>query len=103
MKPPSHLNIKGKPWKVRIVSRDKIGGALGECNYAESRLSVATKQSPFDTRDTLLHESLHAMLHGVQWEKTVEEEEKYVLDLATGLTSLLRDNPELVRWLVEPP
>lgn len=102
MKPPSSLVIRGRRWRVRLVPRSTLGGDLGECHYDHARLSVATRQSPFDTRDTLLHEALHAVLGAPEWVKSPAEEERYVLALATGLMSVLRDNPEFVRWLTEP-
>jgi predicted lipid carrier protein YhbT len=87
---------------VRSVPAESLGGNLGECCYRTARLSVATRQTPFNTKDTLLHEVLHATLASAMWERTAEEEERYVNTISTGLTAVLRDNPEFVQWLTEP-
>jgi hypothetical protein len=48
--------------------------------------------------DTVLHECLHGILRCAGWPR--KEEEKIVAAIATGITQLLRDNPQLLAWMV---
>jgi hypothetical protein len=95
--------MAGRDWSVRMLPRKKLGGSLGLTHFDRGAIDVATRQDPFDTRDTLLHETFHAILaqqgrvtHGS------EEEEMYVRALATGLMGVLQDNPEFAKWLIQP-
>lgn len=80
-----------------------MGDASGLCRYEQAVIDCVTKQTPFNARDTLLHETFHAIL--AQQGRTTfgnEEEELYVRALATGLMGVLQDNPEFAEWLIEP-
>lgn len=100
---PKSIRLGGKEWRVKRKRRVDSEGSCGECDYATSTLSVATGLSPFDLKDTLLHETIHAILaQHTQWVRTVEEEEAYVLAIATGITGVLQDNPEFAKWLIAP-
>lgn len=59
--------------------------------------------SAFDLKDTVLHEVLHAIRQSQGREYGGEVEEDYVRSLATGLTVVLRDNPEFAKWLISHP
>jgi hypothetical protein len=45
---------------------------------------------------------MHAVLHMQGRESGGEVEEEYVRALATGLTGVFQDNPELAAWLIAP-
>lgn len=77
--------------------------AYGLCHYETATMDVAAGQQEFDTRDSLLHETMHAIL--AQQGRTTfgnEEEELYVRALSTGLMGVLQDNPEFAQWLIQP-
>jgi hypothetical protein len=99
--PPRSIRISGKEWAVkRVRTAGDLGGACGTCDYTASTISFASSLSPFDQKDTLLHEVFHALLaQQTTWDRPVEEEERYILSLATGLTGVLQDNPEFAQWL----
>jgi hypothetical protein len=98
---PKRLRIGGREWRIRRRPVEKME-ALGLCHYDKAVLDIATKQSPFDTLDTTLHEVFHAILKGQAFERTPEEEERYVLSLSTGLMGVFQDNPEFAKWLTQP-
>lgn len=102
MRRPKALRIGGREWRIRSVSPDKMGDACGLCHYDKGRIDVATGMTPFDLRDTLLHEALHALLARHGFERTAGMEEAFVTPLATELIGLLQDNPEFAQWLSEP-
>jgi hypothetical protein len=52
-------------------------------------------------RAVLLHEILHACFVDSSYEMTYEEEERVVATLTNPLLSVLRDNPDVVRYLLE--
>ncbi len=103
MRVPRSIRLGGKEWSVKRSRGLLAEEVSGECDYDNATIRLATKLSPFDLKDTLLHEVLHAIL-GQQssWFRSVEEEEQYVLAIATGLTGVLQDNPEFAQWLIAP-
>jgi len=54
-------------------------------------------------RETLLHECLHGLWYSTQLERKFkdDQEEDVIYTLAPRILALLRDNPELVKWLTE--
>jgi hypothetical protein len=99
------VRVNGEEFSIRYRKFAVKEQTLGQCVYREARIEVATGQTPFNARDTLLHEIMHAILvkqghiGGCFKDST---EEKYVNALATGVMGVLQDNPDVARWLVEP-
>ena len=90
------VRVLGKPFTIRLV--DKTGVSednLGACAEDEQEISVR-KNLPLETeQDTILHEVLHAIDHSMDTKCS----EKQIAGLATGLLSVLKDNPEFLKYL----
>lgn len=100
---PKSLRIGGREWRIRFRRLSSLGDAYGLTHYDKGLLDVASGLGSFDTRDTLLHEAMHAIL--AQQGRTTfgnEDEELYVRALATGLMGVLQDNPDFAQWLIQP-
>lgn len=68
--------------------------------HGEIRYHIAKQGS--ETVDTLLHEVLHAIARMMDVEfKDKNEEEAVIAKLATGLTTVLKDNPKFTTAIVE--
>lgn len=99
---PGSLNIMGKHWPFEWVenSSDFSDGndANGETVY--SRQTIRIKDGThFDCeRDTVIHETLHALDHELQ----LGLKEKQVHRLATGLYQIFRSNPDLYAYIMAP-
>jgi len=98
------LSILGRPYRL---TRKAGGDALGVTDYTRGIINVSPDQDEYSTRDTLLHEVMHAVLFqagrstGDPAEYPVEE--SYVRPLATGLIAFFRANPEVAAWLIANP
>lgn len=101
--PPEILGVLGQSVTLCMRPRDDMPDAYGEWHEEPRRVDLRDDMSAFDLRDTTLHELLHAIrsLQGREYGGEVEED--YVRSLATGLTVVLRDNPEFARWLISHP
>lgn len=99
---PSAISVLGRVVRLRWRAVKAMPAALGEWHADRQRIDVRTGQLALDEADTVLHETMHAILHhqGREYGHAVEEE--YVRALATGVLSVLRENPELVAWLTRP-
>ncbi len=89
---PSALWIFGKRYSVKYA---KLKGDYGSCHPNRCQLNVDTQCHEDQQRDTILHETTHAIDH----ELKIGLREIQVHRLATGLTQVLRDNPAFVTWL----
>ncbi|MGH8654956.1 MAG: hypothetical protein ACREYE_23570 [Gammaproteobacteria bacterium] len=67
----------------------------GSTNHPFATISLSRAQGLASFRNTLLHEALHA----VEGPLGVFLEERQVWGLAAGLLALMRDNPDLVKFL----
>lgn len=98
--------LKVGPFKVRLEIKAKLedediwGGFYNsDDNRAEYVIELRMAQpTPAFALDTVLHEVMHAIY------KTFgltdgETEEKVASALATGWVMVLRDNPELTKWI----
>lgn len=86
------------------MKADALDGGSGSCNFHDHRIEVTLGFSPLYTKETLLHEVLHAA-----WERAFPnaplswdaQEEKFIRAISPVLLGILRDNPTLVRYLTE--
>jgi hypothetical protein len=53
-------------------------------------------------RETLLHEVIHAINNAVQVEDTKNQDEAIATRLTSGLLTVFRQNPKLLKWLFKP-
>ena len=92
---PLTLRILGREWRIR---RARLKDAYGLCDEAKGLISLRKHADLFSEQDTLLHETLHAVLRqqGRPW---TQAEEELVTALAPGLLAVMHDNPKLIAWL----
>lgn len=101
-KPPEALRINGRIFSVRYSPAAAMPDALGLCYFDKTLLEIRGDQSPHETRDTLLHELMHALRYTQGREYAGDVEEDFVRSLATGLMGVFQDNPEFAKWLITP-
>lgn len=96
--------IKVGPFRYTIKHSNEIPAERdGQCTPYLQQILVGLNLAPDYERDTVLHESLHAIIaHTIlermePWDDKIEE--AVVRSLAPGLLQLLRDNPKLVEYL----
>lgn len=93
--------IRVGPFDIRVEVKDKVTDEddLGLCVYSELLMQLRAEQAsaPF-ALDTLLHEVSHMIYRTFALAKG-NDEEQIVSALATGWTQVLRDNPELAKWI----
>lgn len=94
----NNVRILGR--KYAVVSKD-IEGLFGRCDNAKAVITVCEDQDAHSAKDTLLHEIMHAVLHQQGYDNPYKEEERYVRPLATGILTVLLENPALVKYLTE--
>jgi Zn-dependent peptidase ImmA (M78 family) len=74
--------------------------SYGQCDKQRGIIYVCTHLDDVVIADTLLHEVLHAVWHeyGLQDD---DREERIVHTLASGLIQVMRDNPQVIRYLLK--
>lgn len=92
---PRLIRVAGRPYKVRS---GKLPDALGLCDPNTGTITLARHTDRFSEQDTVLHETMHAVLRQ-QGRPYTEAEEEIVTALATGLLGVLHDNPRLTAYL----
>ena len=102
VKLPPHAKVGHRKYRIEELPHGTADHSqkYGDCNHAEGLIRVATSYGMEMTRDTLLHEVLHAVYreYGLQDE---DKEERTVATLATGITQTMCDSPELRQWLAK--
>lgn len=101
----SYAKYKIEPTPKGRISKEKRqrkrSSWLGECHTEKSLIKVWKYQSPEELANTLLHEVGHAILWSQGVHLSESQEEKIVYAYTNGLCGLIRDNPELIRWLLK--
>jgi hypothetical protein len=103
MTPPDSVKVNGRLIRIKQRPQSKMPGAAGLFHSNKSLIELSNGQDLQELRDTLLHETLHALLHTQGREYGGEVEELYVRAIATGLVGVLQDNPDFTQWLTEEP
>jgi hypothetical protein len=82
----------------------KNAGATGTCAEDEQYILIDPELGATVMRETMLHEILHAVWHQTELDNRYsnDEEEKIVWTLAPRLLALIRENPDLMTFLMEP-
>ena len=90
----------------------QLTGATGVCGQDVQSILIDPMSGPDMQRETVLHEVLHAIFHGVglkpyleevEKEADIKELEEKVVNAASGLLlQVLRDNPALMKFLRTP-
>lgn len=89
-------------YKLKVV--DEIGDGDqqydGWIDYANARIEIAKGLDPQFERAVVLHEVMHAVLkHAGQDSKN----EALITALSYSLLDLIRNNPELIHYLIQSP
>jgi hypothetical protein len=94
--------VLGKRYDIKYLPVDKLPDVYGLCHKGDQRIEIRDGLPDGEEVDTVLHEVLHAILHGMGVQLSEAVEEKFVLAAASGLISVLQDNPQFSRWLIKP-
>lgn len=101
---PKEVLIAARPYTISVTNRGKDGDWDGLCENDKLNLDIKQGLHPIDERDTVLHETLHAIIHTYCIPfKSPQAEEAVVRPLATALLAALLDNPKFTLWLTNPP
>jgi len=96
--------VRVSPFSFDVLEVHGLADA-GSCRPDVESVLLAMDQAPGQKRDTLLHESLHAIVRqgfGSTFEAVDKAfEEQVVSFFAPRILALLRDNPRLVAYLTE--
>jgi hypothetical protein len=102
---PSTVKVGAYPWSI-VYSDKFVMGAdekekWGLCSYAEHKLSIGNLEGMPSTEmlvGIVLHELFHA-IWGTQNLKNRDTEENVIMAFETGLLQVLKDNPDLFRFI----
>lgn len=101
--PPGTIKTGHLSWKLSVVPVTEMPTekAVYGCTDC-ARLTIFVQQAlpKILQVDVLLHECLHAIYFAYGIRKKIREEEACLV-LAGPLVALMRDNPQLVRWIQE--
>lgn len=95
---PANIRILGLSYPVAMESNEHfVNHANGIINCDEQFIRIADTLGPDKEKETLLHE----VIHGVSFAMCSDLSEHQVRSMANGLYSVLKDNPKLVKYLLE--
>lgn len=108
---------KKKPWPIKIAPYEytvkhqrgfaQSSGADGATMESDELIILDNDIQGNYEKEVLLHEAMHAMWGQTSLDRDYpdgppdSEGEKIIFTLAPRILALLRDNPELVKWLTE--
>ena len=92
---PKKIRILALDYQVGLMDEEekRVGKYLGHCKNNEATISIDDRYNSQVQGNTLLHEILHAVSHHMgKWDLSVEQEEKVVDGMATGISIVMREN-----------
>lgn len=95
--PVDQVLILGKTFDIHFLNDDEKTDCDGEMILREQQISLRLHPALQYNQDTLLHEVIHA----VEEIMHLKLKEHQVHQLAVGLMSVLKQNPELTEWLTK--
>lgn len=93
-----HCFIKRKVrnQKASIKKRQKL---YGQIDYNKQLIQLEALQPTKEMVDTIIHEIFHGIIKEYEIPLDGRKEERFVRDLATGITDVLQNNPKLTAWI----
>lgn len=103
-KPPKTVLIGHAYYEIKFdknISAD--AGALGLTGTETQRILLDPQMGPDVERETVLHEAMHGIWYQTLLDRQYrdKQEEDIIYTLAPRILELLKDNPELVEYLLE--
>lgn len=103
-KPIIPISIKVGPHEVAIVVVPNgvmgDGGTHGQCSINRLLIAIDSEIPPTLRGETVLHEIGHVLLASVGLPDDSEElTERLALRFGVDVLALIRDNPELIKWI----
>ncbi len=98
---PTEVNVLNLTYKINWITTPNEGGSdqLGWCDF-QSQVIAVTKDLPRQSRaETLLHEIIHAVNHGMGAPEKIQEE-AFTGKMSVGIATAMRQSPEVFRWLI---
>jgi len=98
---PTEVDVLNLTYKINWITTPDEGGAeqLGWCDF-QSQVIAVTKDLPRQSRaETLLHEIIHAVNHGMGAPGKILEE-TFTNKMSVGIATAMRQSPEVFRWLI---
>ena len=99
MELPKQIKVLNLTYEIRWVDRqiETATDSHGFCDTAEQLIVVNGDQKRDAIADTMLHEINHALFSALSITGELTEE-RIVRLMATGLCTVLRDNPSFTKW-----
>lgn len=100
-KAPETIRIGYQDFTLRMQPYSiETAGEYGHTHKVNSVISVNLMGNSIEQVNTLIHECLHAIYHtqGIKTDGDVEE--LVVNSLANGLVQMIRDNPQLIEYIL---
>jgi len=92
---PTEVKIVGKTYKIEWLEHL---ANQGETFHAIQTIKIEiTDKAKEQMQDTVLHE----VMHGIDYAMQAKLSERQVTVMATGLLAVLKENPNLMRYLLE--
>ena len=82
--------------KTRTTRRQKLYGLI---DYNKQIIALEALQPTKEMVDTIIHEIFHGIIKEYEIPLDGRKEERFVRDLATGITDVLQNNPKLTAWI----
>lgn len=98
---PTEVDILNLTYRINWITTPNEGGAdqLGWCDF-QSQVIAVIKDLPRQSRaETLLHEIIHAVNHGMGAPSKILEE-SFTGKMSIGIATTMRQSPLVWRWLI---
>lgn len=97
---PTDLVFLGRSISVSFIEEGPWGAdAYGDFYAKEQRIRILDGLTPIEEMDTFLHEVIHMVMFYMHIMMGQADEEMITHRLATGLSSVLVENPEVADYL----
>ena len=106
MSRPRLVKISPYTWSIKwsrheVLKHHPNGDACGACDMESMSIAVDPGKHEDYARATLLHEILHACIRSSDPTLDDEHEETVVAAITGPLLSMLRDNPDVLDYLMD--
>ena len=99
---PDSIRVGYATYSINVFKEGvgEAAGIMGSCDHYDREILIRLDYPNYEILNTLLHEINHAIFKVYRIDVDEDDEERVVLSFTNAWVQVYRDNPDLLRYMV---
>ena len=100
--PVDKIKVGGFEFDFKYMEQNEVDdtGSVGRFSSTFGYIKMGDEQTDCQAVDTMIHETIHAIEYVMAARPKADEEELYVDTMSSGWGMVIKDNPDMLLWML---